>query len=264
MLMGTTVVDMMDDVLSDVVADFPSARLAPASAQHPEGINLEVVGTRKLLRPLSAPAFRRKPMHLEKLPAGVRPQTASARPGSALHAIIRFADDDDDEVLDTNGSVTVPRLSMTAVGQARRRRMDGLDAHDEDGNTSLHAAVRDNDTEAVKSLLEAGANASATNKSGQAPIHLAARAGHVRIVKLLAGAAVNVNQPGLEGYTALHFAVESGALGLVQTLCETFGADVSAQSNRGESPLQLATRVLGADSRVSRYLTTTMHSLPAI
>jgi len=271
MLMGVTVVDMMDHVFSDVVAEFPSARLDHPSARRPQIVDLEY-GARKLLRPLTAPGVGRKPARLQQMLAGVRPQTAGAvRPGSALHAIIRFADDDDvdedwdgESKKDRKGILSLPRLSMTAVGRSRRRRMDGFDAHDEDGNTALHAAVRDNDTDAVKSLLEASANASTTNKAGQAPLHLAARAGHARIVKLLTGAGANVNHAGPDGRTPLHFAVESGALGLVQILCETLGADVSAQSNSGETPLLFAVSVLGADAAVSRYLSTAMASLPGL
>ena len=271
MLMGVTVVDMMDNVFSDVVAEFPSSRLGPPSARRPQIVDSEY-GARTLLRPLTAPGVGRKPARLQQLLAGVRPQTAGAvRPGSALHAIIRFADDEDENEdgdeeskKGRKGILSLPRLSMTAVGRSRRRRMDGFDAHDEDGNTALHAAVRDNDTDAVKSLLEARANASTTNKAGQAPLHLAARAGHARIVKLLTGAGANVNHAGPDGRTPLHFAVESGALGLVQILCETLGADASAQSNSCETPLVFALSVLGADAAVPRYLTTAMASLPAL
>lgn len=260
-MLGTTVVDMMDSVFFDVVNDLPAE--SETGSRTPTIIDLEGV-PRKLLRPLSATGNRRKPARLEGLPEGVRPQTAGpARPKSALQAIIRSTTEHDE--FDDIGSAGLPRLSMTAVGRAReRRRMDSIDAHDEAGNTALHAAVQDNDADAVKSLLEAGASASASNKSGNAPIHLAARAGNLRIVKLLASAVSNVNQQGQDGRTPLHFAVESGSLILVQTLCETFGTDISSQSNNGETPVHLAARVLGDNSSVSRYLTTTLDSLPAI
>ena len=140
-----------------------------------------------------------------------------------------------------------------------------MSARDEAGNTSLHAAVRERDADAVKSLLEAGANAGVANKAGESPLHLAAAAGDLRIVKLLAATTTaSVNQHGPEGLTPLHLAVQAGSLALVQTLCETYGADVSCQSNAGETPAQLASRVLGADASVSRYLESTMYSLPAV
>jgi ankyrin repeat protein len=143
--------------------------------------------------------------------------------------------------------------------------MDGMRARDEAGNTSLHAAVRGKDADAVKSLLEAGSNSGVANKAGETPLHLAAAAGDLRIAKLLAAASTaSINQHGPEGQTPLHLAVQSGSFALVQTLCESYGADISCQSNDGETPAQLANRVLGADSSVSRYLESTMYSLPAI
>ena len=214
------------------------------------------------LRPLSAPGVRLNPRRLGVLALGVRPQTAGAvRPNSALDAVLLSESDGEDH--GESQTASIPRLSMTAVGRARRIR-EGINAQDEAGDTVLHLAVRDKDSDAVKSLVDARANPSISNKSGQAPIHLAAKAGNARIVKLLATAVTNINQSGADGFTVLHCAVESASLGLVQGLCETFGADISSQNNHGETPAQLAERLLGPDAPVSRYLVATMETLPAL
>jgi hypothetical protein len=262
--LGTSVVDMMDDIFAGVVSEFPVVEYGDASERLVlDGAELQSRSTAHgPLRPLSAPGARRKLSRLEGLPTGARPQTAgSVRRDSALHAILLSGSDEDEE--GERRGAAIPRLSMTAVGRARRMRA-GINAQDEAGNTSLHLAVRDNDADAVKSLLEAGANASTANLIGQAPIHLAAKAGNARIAKLLAPAVSNINQQGPDGFSALHYAVESASLALVQSLCETFGADISSQTNNGETPALLAERLLGPDSRVTRYLVATMEMLPAL
>jgi hypothetical protein len=255
-MLSTTVVDMMDDVFDDVLGEFigPSLELLSGRSEATGSIS----AAHRASRPHSAPGFRRRPVRLEELPQGERPQTAgwTRRGQNEFHI--------QDPGVSDDGNRGVPRLSMTAVGRARRR-MDGMSARDEAGSTTLHAAVRGKDADAVKSLLEAGANAGVANKAGESPLHLAAAAGDLRIAKLLASATTaSINQHGPEGQTPLHLAVRSGSLALVQTLCETYGADISCQSNAGETPAQLATRVLGAASSVSRYLESTMYSLPAV
>ena len=258
-MLGTTVVDMMDDIFDDVIGGFAGHNLELLPGRS-ESTGSDFAAHRAL-RPQSAPGVRRRPVRLEGLPQSERPQTAGwSRRGRLDNVTL---DTQDDGLSDDNDRA-VPRLSMTAVGRVRRR-MDGMSARDEAGNTSLHAAVRERDADAVKSLLEAGANAGVANKAGESPLHLAAAAGDLRIVKLLAATTTaSVNQHGPEGLTPLHLAVQAGSLALVQTLCETYAADVSCQSNAGETPAQLATRVLGADASVSRYLESTMYSLPAV
>ena len=255
-MLSTTVVDMMDDVFDNVLGDFMGPNLEVLSGRS-ESTGSDSAAHRAS-RPHSAPGFRRRPVRLEELPQGERPQTAgwTRRGQNEFHI--------QDPGVSDDGDRGVPRLSMTAVGRARRR-MDGISARDEAGNTSLHAAVIGKDADAVKSLLEAGANAGVINRAGESPLHLAAAAGDLRIAKLLASATTaSINQHGPGGQTPLHLAVQSESLALVQTLCETYGADISCQSNAGETPAQLATRVLGANSSVSRYLESTMYSLPAI
>lgn len=259
--LGTSVVDMMDDIFADVVEEFSPNEVEASAQRH--GADLPIpLQPSGALRPLSAPGVRRKPARLEALAPSVRPQTAGAVRGYSTSEAVLLSGSDEEELVGGR-TTSIPRLSMTAVGRARRMR-DGINAQDEAGNTSLHLAVKEQDLDAVKSLLEAGANANIANKMGLAPIHLAAKAGNARIVKLLAPAVTNINQAGPDGFTALHCAIESADLGLVQSLCETFGADISSQTNHRETPAQLASRLLGSDAPVSRYLASTMETLPAL
>lgn len=265
-----SVTEMVEGVFADVVDGFSSPAQSIPRSQLPLILDYEEFEPHKGSRPLSAPGGRRRrPARSEE--ELVRPETAGPRrPQSAMQSAPslqrRYPEPDDLDASLSPGSTLIPRLSMTAAGRARqRRRLDAIDARDEHGNTSLHWAVRDNDVDAVKSLLEAGANVNTLNLRGEAPIHVAARAGALRIVKLVAAAAPgDINQPGPEGFTALHLAVESGSLALVQTLCETFGADISYQANNGETAKQLALRILEADSPIARYLSAAMDLLPSI
>jgi ankyrin repeat protein len=62
------------------------------------------------------------------------------------------------------------------------------------GDTPLHAMTRREDTEAVKLLIEAGANVNAVGEMGETPLHVAVRKGHVEIIEALlnAGASTSV------------------------------------------------------------------------
>lgn len=68
----------------------------------------------------------------------------------------------------------------------------------------LHAAVEHECTDAVVSLLEAGADAAAADRAGVTPLHIAAANCHLDAVQLLlaAGAAVSATDSG--GRTPLH------------------------------------------------------------
>ena len=252
--LSTTVVDMMDSIYINVMDGLVASDIGSRTTSPGIG-HLEF--RQQHTRPHSAPGVPRKPARLEQLPAHVRPRTAAAARSDSGSAQL-------EEIQHHWPEMPVPGLNVTAAIGRARRHLDGIDARDENGNTALHGAVRDNDADAVKSMLEAGASASAVNKSGTAPIHLAAEAGNLRIVKMLAAAVTNINLQGPNGRTALHFAVESRSLALVQTLCETFGADISCQANDGETPAQCAVRVLGPDAPVSDYLCSMMDSLPAV
>lgn len=79
----------------------------------------------------------------------------------------------------------VARKDANAI---RRLADEGKDLEGREGraqNTALHLAVRDGNAEAVKALLECGANSDPRNAMGITPLHDAAKAGNRDIAELL-------------------------------------------------------------------------------
>lgn len=72
--------------------------------------------------------------------------------------------------------------------------------HPESLNTPLHLCVYDSLVDLVKLLLEAGASATARNKSGELPLHLASRPEVISLLLANASARALVNEPDARGY----------------------------------------------------------------
>lgn len=134
-------------------------------------------------------------------------------------------------------------FAQGAEAQTTLRAGTDVNAARGDGITALHLAAEQGDVEAVRALLDAGAELDAGTRIGRyTPLHLAARGGHGAVVALLleAGAdplAATTNS----GATALHMA--AGAVRgheAVAALLE-HGADPNArEASAGQTPLVFA------------------------
>jgi len=110
-----------------------------------------------------------------------------------------------------------------------------------DGTTPLHSAISSGQLEAVKFLIEQGANVEARGNNGVTPLMLASSLGNAPIVDLLlsiGGALVNA-QHSFANTTALHFAAEMGREQVLLSLCNA-GADANAEKSTGGTPLHTA------------------------
>ena len=110
----------------------------------------------------------------------------------------------------------------------------GADANEAqgDGMTALHWAARHGDEEMARLLITAGANVAAGTRIGSyTPLHLASRAGSAPVVRALLGAGANPRAATTNtGVTALHLAAESGSPEAVRVLVDR-GADVNARED---------------------------------
>ena len=104
----------------------------------------------------------------------------------------------------------------------------------------LADAARQGNKDAVRSLLETGADVNVTTGDGVTALHWAALNGDVDLAKmlLLAGASVRATTR-LGAYTPLLMAATNGDTGMIDVLLGA-GADPAAPNGNGTTPLMLA------------------------
>ena len=110
--------------------------------------------------------------------------------------------------------------------------------------TPLHFAANNGNFELVKLLVEHGADVNAMNYEGATPLYKACEyLGTAEIVKYLIskGAKINVHIKLYSNDTPLHTAITSTKQDVVKILIEN-GADLYAENNKGETPLDFAER----------------------
>lgn len=106
------------------------------------------------------------------------------------------------------------------------------------GETALHLLVLGESEEAVRSILQLGADVSSLCDFGESPLSLAATLGRANLVRILleAGAPLSPND---QREPTLHKAVRSGSIETVRLLVDA-GADVNEQADFAEAPIHLA------------------------
>jgi ankyrin repeat protein len=108
------------------------------------------------------------------------------------------------------------------------------------GNTPLHNAAYSGDTAKLSELLEKpGVEVDRPEKRGLTALMLASGNNHPDAVKLLLEKGANPNLKSREGSTALHRASAVGDLKTVDLLLKA-GADPSVLDAKGRTPMQLA------------------------
>uniref|UniRef100_A0A3P9BTS8 BRCA1 associated RING domain 1 n=1 Tax=Maylandia zebra TaxID=106582 RepID=A0A3P9BTS8_9CICH len=88
------------------------------------------------------------------------------------------------------------------------------------GETLLHLAAIKGDVEAVKDLLDQGADPNLKDNAGWTPLHEACNLGHLAVVELLVSMGALLNTPGYENDSPLHDAVRNGHSSIVKLLLQ--------------------------------------------
>ena len=149
--------------------------------------------------------------------------------------------------LDTPEPEPLDELSLLLLEAARnrdeeavRRLVDdgaNLTAKSFDGETTLHLAVNNNDKSMVRFLLEKGADPEAIAANGNKPLYNAAESGYLVIVDLLLSFKASVEAFNVEEQrTSFYQAVENGHFEVAKLLLRN-GADIDARSPTGLTPL---------------------------
>ena len=131
--------------------------------------------------------------------------------------------------------------AMRGDVEAVRTLLEGgadVDAPQGDGMTALHWAADLDNVEMVEMLVAAGARVEATTRVGShTPLHVAAELGNAGAIKALVAAGADVHAITSLGSTALHYAAQAGSAEAIRTLLD-HGADVNAgELVWGQTPL---------------------------
>ena len=100
----------------------------------------------------------------------------------------------------------------------------------------LLAAARVGDSEAIKRLIDEGANPSATDARGRSALLLSVMAGHDDAARALLRRGARVDTADADGKTALMWASDAGHLDVAELLLKR-GADIAARNKYGQTAL---------------------------
>ncbi len=133
----------------------------------------------------------------------------------------------------------VKNQDTTAVRALLQERAD-VNAPQPDGATALHWAAYHDDQATADLLIRAGANVNATNELGATPLWLACTNGSAAMIETLLTAGADPNTALPEGETPLMTASRTGIAGAVRLLL-AHGADVNVtEHSRGQTALMWA------------------------
>jgi ankyrin repeat protein len=125
------------------------------------------------------------------------------------------------------------------VGALKIAAKAGADVNAQDkakGQTPLFHAITAGKSEAVKALLDAGADPSVTSRKGHPPLAFAAERGELEAIRLLAKAGADLNAAPPPAYVPLGHAALENKLEAMKLLLD-LGADVNAENRAGLTAL---------------------------
>jgi ankyrin repeat protein len=116
-----------------------------------------------------------------------------------------------------------------------------IDAHSRDGWTALHLAAHYGRRPVMEALLHAGADVRAlsTNPLGNTALHAALANGQTEAAAMLLESGASIDARDASGHTALHLAAEDGNLAAIRLLLKR-GADPRPQNKEGLTPFDFA------------------------
>lgn len=124
-----------------------------------------------------------------------------------------------------------------------------VSAKDKDGRTPLHWACRGVHLEAVKFLVDKGADVNAEDSNKVVPLHSLAVRNSAAAIAILVDNDADVDFKDYGGKTALHYAAMSNATDAVVILVKA-GADLENIEDYGRTPLILSAREMGGPATI--------------
>ncbi|XP_033843508.1 BRCA1-associated RING domain protein 1 isoform X1 [Periophthalmus magnuspinnatus] len=190
-----------------------------------EGFSLDMTPK----RPRTSPGSRRKSRG-HRVPSVLSSPSLSSPAGSKAGRSPRV--ELGDSPSSSLGSVSrkSPRLSSGSPAVMKRNHK---------GETPLHIAAIKGDAEAVKELLEQGADPNLKDNAGWTPLHEACNLGHLTVVEILVSRGALLNTPGYKNDSPLHDAVRNGHAAIAKLLLQV-GASTNVLNLYGKRPADYA------------------------
>ena len=163
----------------------------------------------------------------------------NAKGDTAVHIVCRLTHS---RLLYLQAFISIPGLNLKIVNH------EGLvpfQVVDNDGNSVLHTACAEENTEVVKFLVKNGADLLQLNRRGDAPIHIACQYSRLDILKVLLGSGYcDPNQQNASGDTALHIVCKMKPGGheqkFIKTLISIPGISLEVVNHEGKTPIEVA------------------------
>ena len=114
---------------------------------------------------------------------------------------------------------------------------------DENGNTGLINAARNNNPDIAQALLNHGAQLDLRDRLGKSALHWAAERNSLDVMRLLLAAKANVDPQDLQGKTPLMLAAGKGQQGAVRLLLQNH-ADPKKQDYTGRDAIEWASNTV--------------------
>ena len=149
----------------------------------------------------------------------------------------------DISVKDNKNRMAIDYATSNGLRELVKALSAAEEAHaDAYGNTSLHHACWNDQSEVVKVLLEKNPESvNRLNDDGESPLLLAVRRSNLMIVELLLKAGADTGCADLQGFLPLHIAAAGGDQFVGKALL-TAGADINQKTAEGQTPLIFAAR----------------------
>ncbi|XP_034948756.1 serine/threonine-protein phosphatase 6 regulatory ankyrin repeat subunit A-like [Chelonus insularis] len=108
------------------------------------------------------------------------------------------------------------------------------------GDTALHLAVRQRNTDIAKILIDYGAQVDIQNNEGQTPLHIASAEGDEILIKHFYDMNASASIPDHQDRTPMHLAAENGHASIIDYLAEKFRASIFERTKDGSTLMHIA------------------------
>ncbi len=175
---------------------------------------------------------------------GITPLMLLAQNGKTDAALKLLKNPDTDiSIKDNDGRMAIDYATSAGLKELVKALSEAKEEHaDTYGNTSLHHACWNEQSEVVKILLEKDlSSVNKPNDEGESPLILATEKSNLMIVELLLAAGAQADYANSNGVLPLHIAADKGDLFVGKALLAA-GAGIDKKTSDGQTPLILAAR----------------------